>query len=470
MPTIRGFIERLEVGRAGLVTASVLADDASVADYVIRDLDADPERFNERLSKVGILRDAMNRAEPVEIEYTQEGATRLIDRVARITRDVLAGTAGTQRVPAFVVGVSVVAQNRTGNRVESGDRAAVAVLSNAGALATYMLDLQIPERAVAMAQLEMIAAAQENGQPLTLVVESNSQRIVGVELGDPASIHNGGEIEPVDGFVESITVAPGFAPMGNFAIVAFTTAPAFAGAGNVIELKPFLPALRLFLVVQGSLEYDLFVAGLRDKLRMRVVAGPEVQRAGRKTDEKSAPQNADVQIRTFASAAAGADGADKTAVKGASDSAEEVKAYSIGVSKLTLVRGAELLVALASASRPVWIEISRQSLDKGPEGDNCVEGLPSSDLRAKGLRDLDIPYTAEWVGLGCFNHGVYRLQFELGVAFEVSIDGKVLCVHASADGKTRFAHGCLDGEHVVRVVLQKWTCSEVFRMDVYRIR
>ena len=35
---------------------------------------------------------------------------------------------------------------------------------------------------------------------------------------------------------------------------------------------------------------------------------------------------------------------------------------------------------------------------------------PSSDISVKTLRDLHIPYTAIWKGLGCFNHGVYRFQ------------------------------------------------------------
>ena len=137
---------------------------------------------------------------------------------------------------------------------------------------------------------------------------------------------------------------------------------------------------------------------------------------------------------------------------------------------MTLVRGVQLLTALASASRPVWIQISRQSLDEGPAGDRCTEGLPSSDLSPQGLRDLHIPYTAEWTGHGCFNPGVYRLQFGLDVEFEVQIDCKPLCVHASADGTVRFAHACLHGDHEVRVVLKGWTCKKTFEMDVYRIR
>lgn len=465
MPTIRGFVERLEIGRAGLVTASLSHDDGTQADYLISDLDADPERFNERLSKLGILRDAMTRAEPVEIEYDQQGdfdggGAREIQRVSRITRDVLQATTQTQRVTVFIAGVAVLADNRTGARVETGDRVTVATMTGAGALASYLLDLQIPERAVATQMLEMIRAAQASGQPLTLTVESKAQRIVGVEIGDASAVLVPGDQDIVDGFVESVAVAPGLTAGGNLALVQFTTAPPFSGAGNVVELVPFLPQLRLFLVVQGSLEYDLFVAGLRDKLRVRVFGGPRVGRDPG-SDVPPAPPpvpgaNENPRLRRASFFA--------TAGPAAGSSAD------VSAAEMTLVRGVQLLAPLASASRPVWIQISRQSLDVGPEGSGCTEGLPSNDLSPQGLRDLHIPYTAEWIGCGCFNHGVYRLQFELAVDFEVSVDGKPLCVHASAEGSTRFAHACLDGEHCVRVVLHGWTCAAVFRMDVYRIR
>jgi hypothetical protein len=326
-------------------------------------------------------------------------------------------------------------------------------MSSTGTLASYALDLQLPERLVAAAQLQMIREAQASGQPLTLTVDSKQQRIVAVQAGDAGSIVRPGEEEPVDGFVEAVALAPPLAPMGNLALVDFTTAPPFSGSGNVVELQPFTPELRRFLVVQGSLEYELFLAGLRDKLRMRALSGPEL--GGRGGDNPNQPPPpppvgvAPLQPR---------EGGDPAAPPPAEPP------------KTTLVRSAQLLAPLASASRPVWIQISRHSLDCGPDGPACTEGLPSNDLTPQGLRDLRIPYTAEWVGCGCFNHGVYRLQFDLDVDFEVFVDGKPLCVHASKDGKTRFAHACLDGEHCIRVVLCGWTCRAVFRMDVYRIR
>ena len=466
MPTIRGFVERLEVGRAGLALAAVLHDDGSRADYQLPDLDADPERFNERLSKLGLLRDAMSRAEPVEIEYSQDGesAGRQIDRIGRITRDALGANIETARVSVFIAGIKLLADNRSGARAEVSDIATVVTMTDAGAMDAYLLDMQLPERAVAAALFEMLRDAQASGQPVTLVYDAKSRRIVGVEAGGADGTLQGGDGGTMDGFVESIAIAPGLVPLGNVALVEFTTAPPFGPAGNVVPLLPFTPALKLLLVVQGSAEYELLVDGLRDKLRMRVKLGAQVGSPAkeppidRKPDDPNRPVWTRGQMsRVFSAGRAAADASAGQAEPGADD-------------PMTLVRATQLVAALASASRPVWIRIARQSLDKGPDGVACTEGLPSSDLAPQSLRDLRLPYTAEWKGWGCFNHGVYRLQFELGVAFEAFIDGKPLCLHASEDGKVQFAHACLHDEHEVCVVLKRWTCDQVFRMDVYRIR
>lgn len=481
MPTIRGFVERLDVGRAGLATASLLHEDGSRADYLLPDLDADPERFNERLSKLGLLRDAMSRVEPVEVDYSSQaegGTTRYIDRIARITRDALAANGETARFTVFVVGVSLLADNRSGARAEVSDTATVVTMTDAGVVDSFLLDMQLPERAVAGAMFHMLRNAQAGGEPVTLVVDGKSRRIVGVEAGGAGVTLQGGNGGLLDGFVESITVAPGLAPMGNLALVQFTTAPPFGTAGNVVPLVPFTPALKNLLVVQGSAEYDLFVDGLRDKLRMRVVFGAAVlERGGNQPpdekqprDPKAGPLTRTPLDRLFktapapsaaAAAAPGAVGVGGGSTDGGKTN-EADPAY--------LVRGTQLVAALASASRPVWIRIARRSLDQGPEGVACTEGLPSNDLAPKSLRDLRLPYTAEWKGWGCFNHGVYRLQFELDVEFEALIDGKSLCLHASEDGKVQFAHACLHDEHEVCVMLKRWTCDQVFRMDVYRIR
>jgi len=481
MPTIRGFVERLEVGRAGLAIAALLHDDGSRADYLLPDLDADPERFNERLSKLGLLRDAMSRSEPVEIEYSTASETsggRMIDRIVRISRDMLAANGETMRLSVFVVGIALLADNRSGARAEWGDTASIVTMTSAGAVGTYVLDLQLPERAVAAAMLQVLRDAQASGQPVSLVGDAKTRRIVGVETGGGDVSLQGGDGGEIDGFVETIVVAPGLAPMGNLAMVQVTTAPPFAASGNVVPLVGFTPALRNLLVVQGSAEYDLFVAGLRDKLRMRVALGAAVGDKGVDDGDHQKPADPRFEIKTraplnraFMASTNGATAAAPAAAAAEKDNAGSSAGRSAsGAASMYLVRATQLVASLASASRPVWIRIARQSLDQGPDGVACTDGLPSSDLTPQGLRDLRLPYTAEWKGWGCFNHGVYRLQFELGVEFEAFIDGKPLCLHASEDGKLKFAHACLHDEHEVCVVLNRWTCSQVFRMDVYRIR
>lgn len=472
MPTMRGFVERLEVGRGGLAVASLLHEDGSRADYLLPDLDADPERFNERLSKLGLLRDAMSRAEPVEVEFEagKEGGARLIERVVRVTRDMLDANGETQRHVVFVVGVGVLADNRGAARAESGDLAHVVGMTADGGLTTYLLDLQNPERAVATALLQLLREAQQSGQTVTLTVDAKRQRIVGVEAGGAVVAWQPGAGGTLDGFVESVVVAPGLAPLGNLAMVEFTTAPPFSSVGNVVPLLPFTPGLRRLLVVQGSAEYELFVAGLRDSLRMRVLLGPEL---GRQAGQTENPPKLNTANTGASAAAPAAPAAVPKALRAPLDRMFAAAAGKEGEPKEDspcLVRATQLIAALASASRPVWISIARNSLDLGPDGDQCTEGLPSSDLTPQSLRDLHLPYTAEWVGWGCFNHGVYRLQFELGVDFELFIDDKPVCLHASEDGKQQFAHACLHDEHEVRVVLTRWTCAQVFRMDVYRIR
>ena len=120
MPTQRGFVERLEIGRQAQVVASLLHDDGSRADYTLADLDADPERFNERLSKLAILRDAMDADEPVEIEYSGEQEQLTIDRVARITRSSLDPSDVGDTVKARSSGVTLASHQPHGRAGRAG--------------------------------------------------------------------------------------------------------------------------------------------------------------------------------------------------------------------------------------------------------------------------------------------------------------------------------------------------------------
>jgi hypothetical protein len=478
--TVRGFVLSIEIGRAGLVTVRLIHDGGSIQSYVIADLDADPERFNERLSKLAILRDAMNRAEPVELEHSQGEGGRSIERVQRISRDDLAPPRALELVTGLVLDVMVHVENRTGPDGERSDLARITLLTGDLATRQLVLHLQTPERLVANHQLQMIREAQQAGDLVRLLVEGASfspdtgattgnadSRILAVAVDSSADAFGDDRAQEISGFVESlslINLLPGSAA-GNFAHVRFTTAPKFNGPGGSVGLSPFTPALWNLLVPRHSLAYDLFEAGLRDNLRMRVNLVSLEREEDDEDEDGDEPRPVPVGAAENTSAAMTSD------ARRILTRVRRTRAAGQVPENLALVLGAELLAHLASASRPVWITISRATLDHGPESYGCIPGSPTSDLQPRTLRDLRLPYPAVWEGLGCFNPGIYRFQFRLATEFKLFVDGEEVCLHeGTGEEAVMMAHACLGGEHEVRVELPHWTCDDDFVMDVYQLR
>jgi hypothetical protein len=474
MAITRGFVRKIEIGRAGLVTVSLIQQDGSNADYIINDLDADPERFNERLSKLAVLRDAMNRAEPVEIDHFQGDAGEIIDSAARISRDALGPVANIELVVGLVGDVLVTSTNGIAGAGEIHDRARVAVVTLDLQSVTLLLDLQAPERLVADQQLEMILAAQAQGSLVRFIVDpqgggesgtdNTRRRIIAVAVEDDISSFGGENAHQVSGFVETLSLIriPGVGGelAGKFAHVRFTTAPDFTGPGNTVSVSPFSPATIDLLVPKHSPAYDLFEAGLRDNLRMRIsaVLPGRTPRNGNTPDEGD-PTHGDSSPADLPS------GGPEHVSAAAADFPER--------NMFAVVLAVELLAPLASASRPVWLQISREALDYGPDGPKCAVGVPSSDLTPMTLRDLRIPYPAAWKGLACFNKGIYRFQLRLPSKFKIVVDGKELCLYDSDQEGTKFAYVCFCEdccEHMVIVEIDAWTCEDEFIMDVYRLR
>jgi hypothetical protein len=466
MPQTRGFVVSIEVGRASRVTATVIKDDASTADFVIRDLDADPERFNERLSKVGLLRDALSRAEPVEIEHHQEDDAEVIDTVRRITRDAL-GPPGSElaTIAGIVLGLDVAAQNRAQADGEVPDVAYAAILDDSLQIRIVAVALQAPERAAAIAQLDVLEQAYATGDRVVCLVDTGDDlgdRVLQVSVGSSgAGSGRDGEIDEIDGFVESISLLP-LSGLGSVSLIArlgvveLTTAPPFVAAGNVVATTDFTPEPLTVVVPEGSPSYELLEAGLRDTLRVRV--GYRRMR-GKDGDEVPPVVRVMALHEAVSSDVPASERFQASAAKGG------------GKVEVALVTGVELLAPLASASRPVWTCIERSSLDLGPEvAPGCAPDSPSSDLQAATLRDLRLPYPALWQAWGCANHGVYRFQVKVKSDFTLTVDGRELCLVDSAEGDAKMAHACLEGEIEVEIRFAAWTCDQNFDIDVYRLR
>jgi hypothetical protein len=498
MPTQRGFVQKIEVGRAGLVRVFIIhADDGSNGIYVIRDLDADPERFNERLSALGILRDAMNRAEPVEVEFIEGEAGEEIQVAARISRDALAPLRKVEQVAGLVVDILLYSENGATAIGEKHDLARVTILSHEITAVSLVLDLQAPERLVVNEQFEMLRDAQVMGRPVRLLVDTlvetspqvesttrseniiqgeSKRHIIGVADDYNFSAFGRDRTVELNGFVESLSLIG--LPLlknnrlaSNFASVRFTTAPEFVGGGNVVGLNPFQPTTFDLLVPKNSLTYDLFQAGLCDNLRMRVSA-VMVSAGGKSpgTTGEGKVEGTVVMGQNTTKSGANNPGTSNQEIMMVSEQSMSIVTHDSGDANFGIALFAELVAPLASASRPVWISIARESLDLGPDGYKCTTGLPSSDLTPLSLRDLRIPYPAVWRGLGCFNPGVYRFQLKLPTTFKINVDGEPLCLHDSTETGIKLAHACLHGEHEVTLEIDAWICDYEFVMDVYRLR
>ena len=484
MASVRGFVQKIEAGRAGLVSVTLIHADGSTGVYVVRDIDGDPERFNERLTKIGILRDAMNRAEPVFIEHTSSDSGEEIQTAARISRDELDPPGELQQVAGLVVDVAVHTENAVNGDAEKHDLARIELVTTGLDVVVLILDMQVPERQVTVQQLEMIRDAQTRGRLVRFVIHQETLsgnegkmigaigRIYAVAVDNNPNAFGDRRAQQIDGFVESLslihTPLKGAAGSFSFAHVRFTTAPPFTGPGNTIGLTPFTPITIDLFVPKGSLSYELFEAGLRDNLRMRVSA-VLIQEEGEPGDTGDISHIGDTgSMIPYEASSGSSQPLMKTLMSlstGMAHTVDEPEMSTVG-----LAFAAELLAHLASASRPVWITIARESLDHGPDGFACTDGVPSSDLAPQSLRDLRIPYPAVWHGLGCFNPGVYRFQLQLPGSYTVLVDNEELCLHDSEVEGIKFAHACLAGDHEVIIKLDAWVCDDEFIMDIYQIR
>lgn len=465
MPTERGYVEKLGVGRAGLVEASVMHPDNSTATYMIADLDADPERFNERLSKLGILRDAMDRAEPVEIEFAEtDDDVRAIDGVMRITRDELRRNTEGGAAEGLIVAIGAAHEPVIFSDREVTDRVQFFLLTDTG-LEAYSIPVQYPERATARAMIDIARDAYASGTPVSVGYDAETFYVTTILRQQAAGFTRTESVAPFSAFVEEITHTPASTLMR----VEVTTAPEFQGDGNVVPLGPFAPERRVLAVIYQSPEYELLEAALRDRLRVEL----HTSRQRRRIDGEDGEEMQDNVGRDREEAAIGsirreAMASLATAME-ATPAAMNDSRVPLRDADVYMLRGVTLQHALCSATRPVWIEINRRALDVGPE-EECAEGLPSSDMRPRTIRELDLPYVAVWIGHGCFNHGVYRIQIATDRSLRVLVDGEEICLHAGDDGEAWFGHACLDGDHEVQVEFEDWRCRATFDMDMYRIR
>lgn len=484
--TIIGFVTQAFAGRAGLFEATLSpVNGGSAVRVQVSDLDGEPERFNERLTKVRLFSEALTCGEPVQVTYVPgEAGGYEVEDVRRLARNPVHPAAGVPE-SAFVGFVSelIVEESRavagpgTPEAVKRADVVRVGLLDPvSGASQSANLVLQGPIGDASRAMLDVLRSAQAAGEPVSVRIRgSNVAPDYSSWIMQVDQVPIRGKETVVDGFVESIGVQS--AHGHPFASVMLSTAPAFT-SDRILDPSPFTPLPVRFLTPLGAATLRLLETALGSGQRVRVAVIPSERRGG----------EGDTHIAATHTSVAG----------------------NVG---LLLASRVQLLAPLASASRPVWVRVRQESLS-GPPVAECKFPSPISDLSTHGVASLQVPHRAAWEGVGCFNGGVYRIQVTSPVRPTLFLDGKELgctlelpvpsdpsveeeaaeavpalayvgarirTADANTDGGTASAartrgvshvysaHACLCHCHTLRVEFAEWRCGYRFQLDVFKV-
>ncbi len=463
MATFRGFVRSIQVRDDGWVECVLEAVHAGNTrhTFFIEDIDGAIEYAHRRLAKISLLRDALVRVLPVELEYRQDPEQGdLIDDLTIYVRPSIEEGIDTRRIEGVVIGIAVVERGpkpASPGYLDQADLAGVALLLTDGSIEQVMLDLQRPDTGSGAAMLSIVREAHRTRRPLGIYLAYRSQSNAssgGDSTGrDWSYTHSKGmtnapqksEPEYIRG-VEWITVneknldyvyayierlgqryesyEADAAPALSHVRVLYTTAPGQTPAGDISDNGSFTPATLDAWVHSDSPLLARLEAALRDKLQVKL-------------------------------------------------GLDEANIHEV-----------EIIGHLGSAARPIWIEVKRSALPI--EGGLPCDNTPTIQYPTQAALN-EIPVSVAWTGEAYFNEGIWRFVVRSGSPYRLSIDGKPCCEPAALPAASRGAYldvsyieettpnsaGChayLCGMHTVEIVLTGRNCQQPFKLQVYRIR
>jgi hypothetical protein len=454
MPTIKGFVSSLQVRSDGWVEVELLAPHNGNARQrvFVQDLDGAPGEANRRLSQIGLLRDALARSLPVEIDYRGDHEIGdVVDDVTVLPRASLAGRSPARRVVGVVVGLAVTESgpvSATSPYADPPDFGTVTLLVDDGSLLQAVIDLQRPDSLMAQHALGMLSQAQRTRRPVALTLA----------MLDGAR----GQGEP------RATATSGRKGSAVVVAVEFEVVP----TGELVETYAFAERL-----TQRYESYETDEAAALSQVRVQYTTAPAQTPEGDISDNGSfvptpgvAWVHGDSPLRTTLNQALSERLMVRLGLQG--DRVHEVV----------------LVAPMGSAARPVWIEMRRRLL---PAGAGPLCGNMPTVQSPDGRVFADLPLSVSWVGHGYFAPGLWRFVLVSDGRANLTIDCKSPCLDepdpscaetpspsehrpcctasAQQDGPT-MRHAYLCGVHRVEIVLSGHACSGPFDLRAYRIR
>jgi hypothetical protein len=458
MATFRGFVLSLQVRGDGWVETVLQAVHAGNTrqTFYIRDLDGDINSAHRRLGHLSLLRDAVARVLPVEIEYgVDKEQPNVIDDVTIHPRPSFDGRQGGRRVEGVVIGCSITElgpMSASSPYRDEADRAAITLLEEDGTLDVFTIDLQRPDELTGHAMLALLREAHRTRRPVAVYVSAGRDQ----------------NRSPSDSPRSSPSAA----------------APA-AGTGGATGTAQYVIACEYITVPTASLDYEYaFIERLEQRyesyeqteapalwnVKITYTTAPGQTPEGDISDNGSfTPQRLQAWVH-----------GDSPLLKRLEAALRDKLQVKLGIEKRE-VHEVEMIADLGSVARPIWIKINRCVLP--PEDSDCAcENVPT--IQSPTSSAFDLPTRVAWRATAYFSEGIWRFVVRSGAEVKLVIDGKNVCCEqpkecckghssASVEGQDTAAvqcHAYLKGLHHVELTLSGRQCSDTFQLKAYRIR
>ena len=440
MATFRGFVQSIQVRDDGWVEFVLQAVHAGngVQTFFIRDLDGDLKSAHRRLAQLSLVRDALARILPVELEYrSSDDHGNLVEDLTVYPRPSFEGRPGARRVEGVLIGLAIQERgpvSASSPYRDEADLAGITLLTVDGAIEQMILDLQRPDPMTAQAMLGLFREAFRTRRPVAVLVNQLFRD------------------EDVPRFSAAATVATNRAP-GYIQACEWITVP-----------KKTLDYRYAFIERLGQ-RYESFEASEAAALwnvRVLYTTSPGQTPEGDVSDNGAfAPLTSEAWVHGDSPLLARLEAALRDSL--------QVKLGLDGPA----VHEVEMVSRLGSAARPIWLEVNRSLL---PSTAMLCRNVPT--IQTPTSADLnDVPVPVSWRGQAYFNEGIWRFVFRSVSAAVLLIDGKSPCCEGGDENqatgqapRTVLCHAYLNGLHQVELQFSGRTCSQPFELLIYRIR
>jgi hypothetical protein len=465
MASYRGFVNSLQIRDDGWVEFIIQAVHAgnTTKTFFITNLDGEITTAHKRLAHLSLLRDALLRVLPVNVEYTSDPERgEVVEDITVFPRPSIAGRQPSNRIEGTVIGLAILErgpESGTTPYVDEADLAGVTLLRDDGSIEQLLLDLQRPDVNTAHAMLSLLREAFRTRRPVALSISgdqrfdtpntrgtvADDRRRAGVKTATAAATGH----QPTTGFIQAcewITVPEetleylyafierlgqryesydeSEAPRLSNVKVLYTTAPSQTPEGDVSDNGSFVPITSKAFVHGDSPLLQRLEAALRDSLQVK-----------------------------------------------------------LGLSE-DKVHEVEMVSHLGSAARPIWIQVNQAALPP-PEDATACRNDPT--IQSPTASDFDsMPVSVSWRGDAYFNEGLWRFVINSGAECKLLIDGSSPCCQSSPkslnvmpdksyisdfrNAASCICHIYLEGMHRVELTLSGRTCAQPFQLNAYRIR